>query len=66
MKNWKTTLTGALIAAAIVVLELVKTGTVDAKSLITAGAFALLGGISKDFNVTGGTVDQTKKDESAK
>ncbi len=59
MKNWKTTLTGAAIAAAIVVLQLVQTGTVDAKSLITAGAFALLGAISKDFNTTGGTVAAT-------
>jgi hypothetical protein len=57
-KNWKTTLVGAVLAAALVVVNLVQTGTVDSKTLVTAGALALIGALAKDFNVTGGTVQQ--------
>jgi hypothetical protein len=58
MKNWKTTIAGAVLAAALVVINLYQTGTVDLKSLIIAGAIALIGALAKDYNVTGGSVKQ--------
>jgi|WetSurSiteA1Bulk_404760.scaffolds.fasta_scaffold99507_2 hypothetical protein len=58
MKNWKTTLVGAVLGAALVVVNLIQAGTVDTKTLITAGAVALIGLLAKDFNVTGGSVQQ--------
>lgn len=58
MKNWKTTVTGGVLAAALITLNLVQTGTVSLRDAIIAGAIALLGAIAKDFNVTGGTTQQ--------
>jgi hypothetical protein len=53
MKNWKTTLVGAIIAVGTVVLNLYQTGTVDTKTLLIAGGFALIGFLTKDFDKTG-------------
>lgn len=58
MKNWKTTLVGALLAAALITLNLIQTGTVTLQNALIAGAIALLGSVAKDFNVTGGTTKQ--------
>jgi hypothetical protein len=55
MKNWKTTLFGALQAAALGYVGY-KTGD---SVMVLAAASALVGGIAaKDSNVTGGTVAQ--------
>lgn len=53
MKNWKTTLIGALIAGATVALDLLQKGTVDTKTIIIAVGFTVLGIFAKDFNVSG-------------
>ena len=53
MKSWKTTLVGCLGAALNAALPLLKTGSIDAQTLITSVAMALLGYLAKDFNVTG-------------
>jgi uncharacterized membrane protein YfcA len=53
VKNWKTTLVGAVAGALIVVLNLIQTGTVDVKTLAIAFGLALIGALAKDFNVTG-------------
>lgn len=58
MKNWKTTVAGALMAGANVALSLYQSGTVDARTLLVSAAFAIIGFLAKDFNVTGGTVEQ--------
>lgn len=58
MKNWKTTLVGAAIAGALVTLTALQTGSVDLRTALIAGGIALLGVVSKDFNVTGGTTQQ--------
>lgn len=53
MKNWKTTLAGAIGAAALALQSLFATGTVDLKTGITAAIVAAFGFLAKDFNVTG-------------
>lgn len=58
MKNWKTTITGALIAVVIAVQPIIATGNVDWKAVGLAALVALLGYLAKDNNVTGGTVAQ--------
>lgn len=53
MKNWKTTLIGIVGGA----LNLFASG-VNWKSVAMSAALAALGAVSKDSNVTGGTVQQ--------
>lgn len=53
MKNWKTTVVGAVGAAALALQSLFATGEVDAKTALTAAIVAILGFLAKDFNVTG-------------
>jgi hypothetical protein len=65
MKNLKTTLTGligGLIVALPTIIQSAVHGTnIEWKQIGLGIAFAALGLLSKDFNVTGGTVDQTTK-----
>jgi hypothetical protein len=58
MKNWKTTLVGVLGAIFYAIFPLFQGGPISGKDLIIAGAVAGIGALSKDFNVTGGTVVQ--------
>ena len=58
MKNWKTTIVGALAGAGIVALELIKNGSTDIKTVVVGFALADLGAVAKDNNVTGGTTQQ--------
>lgn len=53
MKNWRTTLVGALIAGALVTLELLQNGSVDLKTAVIAGGIAVLSFLAKDFNISG-------------
>ena len=53
MNSWKTTLTGVLGAVALVVGNLLQSGTVDPKTIIIAVIVAALGVLAKDFNVSG-------------
>ena len=53
MKNWKTTLTGVVGAAALCVFQLISTGTLDPKTLIIAAVLAAIGSFAKDHDVTG-------------
>lgn len=58
MKNWKTTVSG-IITASGVAMQASENPTVKMIGLILAGVGALLlGGSSKDKNVTGGTKQQ--------
>jgi uncharacterized protein YcfJ len=50
MKDFKTTLTGAIVGAALVGLQLYQTGTTDVKTIATAVGIALLGYLAKDSN----------------
>jgi len=66
MKNWKTTISGVLSAAAGLVVYLHSGGYVaepgwllGAANFIMIGGIASLGLSAKDGNVTGGTVGQT-------
>ena len=56
MANWKTTLVGALLAAAIAIKPLFDAGQYDYKMLGLAALIALLSYLAKDHDVTGGTV----------
>ena len=58
MKNWKTSLCGCLAAVMIAIAPILQTGQFDWKALIIAALVAAFGFLSKDFNVTGGTVRQ--------
>lgn len=53
MKNWKTTIIGALLAAVIAIQPLFETGDYDYKKLGLAALVALLGYLTKDAGVTG-------------
>lgn len=53
MKNWKTTLVGALAAGANIAATLYQTGTVDVKTLLVSAGIAALGYVAKDAGVTG-------------
>ena len=58
MKNWKTTLIGCLFAVGNVVLPLLQGNSITTKDILISAFGAALGFLSKDFNVTGGTVTQ--------
>jgi hypothetical protein len=58
MKSWKTTLAGIGAAVALVANQLLTAGTMDAKTWITAIFMAALGVVAKDFNTTGGKIQQ--------
>jgi len=53
MRNWKTSLIGAIGAVFTVIWPLVQTGSVDLKDVISAGVLALLGYLAKDAGVSG-------------
>jgi nicotinamide riboside transporter PnuC len=53
MKNWRTTLVGALLAVLTIIQPLIEDGTVTPIRIAIAGAIALLGYLMKDFSVTG-------------
>ncbi len=59
MKNWKTSAIGCLFAVANVVLPLMQGNTISTKDILVSAFGAALGFLSKDFNVTGGTVTQS-------
>jgi hypothetical protein len=48
MKNWKTTLVGAIAAVGLCVFQMIQTGNVDPKTLITAAAIGLGLYLAKD------------------
>jgi len=58
MKNWKTTLAGAVPAVGYAVIAAVQAGNINYKDLLIVAGLALLGYFAKDKNVTGGTVNQ--------
>lgn len=53
MKNWKTTLFGAISAAAIAGQAVYANGSVDLKTALAAIAVAVFGYLVKDAGVTG-------------
>lgn len=53
MKNWKTTLFGALGAALTVAVPLMQTGGVSLKDVAVAAAIAFIGYFAKDAGVSG-------------
>lgn len=59
MKNWRTSLIGCLIAIVVAVQPMITTGLIDWKQIGFAALIAAFGFISKDANVTGGTVAAT-------
>lgn len=52
-KSWMTTVAGLVGAIANVLVDLLQHGTVDTKTITTSIAIAILGVLSKDFNVSG-------------
>lgn len=58
MKNYKTTIVGALLAAVVAIQPLLSTGEIDYKQLVMAALIAALGYFAKDHDVTGGTKGQ--------
>lgn len=51
MKNWKTTILGALAAIIIAIQPLIETGEINWKSVVIAAAIAALGYFAKDKEV---------------
>lgn len=62
-KNWKTTLTGWLMGLPTIMYDIMdayQKGSFDAKhgiTLIVGIGMIVLGRVSKDYNVTGGTIE---------
>jgi hypothetical protein len=56
--NWKTTLLGCLLAAAVAIEPIITTGDVDWKRVALSGLIAAFSFAVKDRNVTGGTRQQ--------
>lgn len=56
MKNWKTTLAGIGGALVIGTASMIQSGQIGAKDWAMMAVSAILGVLSKDFNVTGGAV----------
>lgn len=53
MKNWRTTLAGAVLAVVIAVQPFIESGAWDLKSVAVAAFVALLSYLAKDAGVTG-------------
>lgn len=53
MKNWKTTLWGALGAILNVIIAALTTGSVDPKTVIVSATLAGIGYVAKDAGVSG-------------
>lgn len=56
MKNWRTTLAGIGGALVIGAAALIQSGQIGVKDWAVMAVSAVLGVLSKDFNVTGGAV----------
>ena len=57
IRNWRTTLAGFVIGGAYATLAALSHGMTP-KDAAIAGGFAILGMLAKDWNVTGGSVQQ--------
>jgi len=53
MKNWRTTIIGAIGAAFIAIQPLIETGVIDWKAVAIAALVALFGYLAKDAGVSG-------------
>jgi len=53
MRNWKTTLSGAISSALYAAITIAQQGTISARDIIIAAGVAFIGYFAKDFNVTG-------------
>ena len=53
MKNWKTSLIGAVIATLLAIQPLIEKGAIDWRAVGLAALIAVFGFVSKDFNKTG-------------
>jgi hypothetical protein len=53
MKNWRTTIIGALAAGGTAALSYFQTGGLDMKTAAIVAGFAVLGFFSKDAGVSG-------------
>ncbi|MDA8155562.1 MAG: hypothetical protein M0Z52_03780 [Actinomycetota bacterium] len=53
MKNWKTTLAGALAGGVVAIAPLVQSGHIDVLQTVVGFLIAFLGFFAKDHDVTG-------------
>lgn len=53
MKNWKTTILGAIGAAIVAIQPIIESGVIDWKAVGIAALIALFGYLSKDAGVSG-------------
>jgi len=53
LKNWVTTAIGIIGAVVLVLNDLISRGTLDDQTIILAVSTAVLGAVSKSFNVSG-------------
>ncbi len=59
MKNYKTTITGILLAIIVAVQPLIETGTINWSKVLLAGAVAALGILARDGQQTVQTIIET-------
>jgi len=53
MKSWKTTIMGLVAAVAVAIIPILETGVIEWKAIGIAVAIAILGYLSKDYDVSG-------------
>lgn len=53
MKNWKTTIIGAVIGGLVAIQPILESGSVNLREVLIGFLLAAFGAVSKDFNVTG-------------
>lgn len=53
MKNWKTTIVGAVIGGLVAIQPILESGQINVQELLIGFLIAAFGAVSKDFNVTG-------------
>ena len=58
LSNWKTTVTGIVLAALQIVPQFGHIGSLTIRDWLTAIGTITLGALAKDHNVTGGTIQQ--------
>ncbi len=61
MKNWKTTIASVVIAGLYSFLTSLQAGGMTLKDAALAAGIVVLGLLMKDYDVTGGTVDNGKR-----
>lgn len=57
-KSWKTTVVGIVFGTLMIALPIIQSQPLTPSNIVSALGIALLGFLTKQYNVTGGTIQQ--------